>query len=368
MTPRERILAALRHEPLDQVSWNGDLDYWMTYLRCENLLEDRYSGESGRFALHRDLSVGFYLQGHYPFREVFTGFTVEKVRDGNTTRTFYRTPLGDLSETWVWIPSTYSSAPTEYMLKSPKDFPIMKYICEHTSYEADYRLSEKISKEYVGNQGVTLVYTPHTPFMELVAHKSGIENLVYAIADDEEGFDDLFKVMASKYDEAAQLALDSPAECIMIPENLSSEAVGKRFYEKYMAPIHRKWTDRIRKAGKYSFIHMDGVLRGLITEVSQSGFDVIEAATPAPTGDMTLEEMRSAADPDTIIWGGIPGGYFTDILSDAEFDQYVISVLKVMRQHRNFVLGVSDQVVPGARSERIARVQLLVDRYGKYES
>lgn len=366
MTPRERILAALRREPLDQISWNGDLDYWMTWLRTENLLAEKYRGEAGRFALHRDLSVGFYLQGHFPFTERYEGVTVDSVTRGNDTRTVYKTPLGELSETWSWTPETYSFAPTEFLLKSADDFPILKYLYAHTTYAPDYGLSERMRARYVGEHGVTLVYTPHTPFMELVARKAGIENLVYAIADDEEGFDELFAVMCEKFDEAAQLAIDSPAECVMIPENLSAESVGKRFYAKYMAPLHKKWTQKIREAGKYSFIHMDGTLRGLIAEVSQCGFDVIEAATPAPTGDMTLEEMRAVTDPDVILWGGIPGGYFTDVVSDEAFDEYVISVLNVMKRHRNFVLGVSDQVVPGADAARIARVQTLVDRYGKY--
>lgn len=367
MTPRERILALLGGKPLDQVPWNGDLDYWMTYLRAENLLKPEYQGEAGRFKLHRDLNVGFYLQGHCPYREYFEDVEIKETHNGNFRHTEYITPVGTLSDTWQHSPQAYSAAPVEFMLKSADDFEAMKFLYEHVRYEPDYSLTERISQTHVGNQGVTLVYTPHTPFMTLTAIQAGIENLSYAIADDEDGFNELFEVMQRKFEEASEIVIASPAECVMIPENLSSESVGKTFYAKYMAPLHRKWTQKIREAGKYSFIHMDGTVRGLIKEVSESGFDVIEACTPAPVGDMTLEEMRAAARPETIIWGGIPGGYFTDYLSDEEFDNYIISVLEIMRKNRGFSLGVADQVVPGARAERIARVQQLVDRYGKYE-
>lgn len=367
MTPRERTLALLSGAPLDQVPWNGDLDYWMTYLRTEKLMKPEHAGEEGRFRLHKDLGVGFYLQGHFPFRTRFEGFTVrgENYEDGSY-RNIWETPVGTLTEFYKYSPITYSHAPAEFLCKTAEDFKILKYIYEHTIYEPYFEFTNFV-REHVGDQGVTLVYTPHTPFMTLVANQMGIENLVYAIDDDIDAFEELMDVMKKKFDEAVDIACASPAECIMVPENLSSESVGKKFYNKYMAPVHREWTDKIRAAGKYSFVHMDGTCRGLIKELSYSGFDVIEACTPSPVGDMTLTEMREVACPKSIIWGGIPGGYFTDLVSDEDFDQYVIGVLEIMRKDRRFCLGVADQVVPGARWERIARVKELADKYGKYE-
>lgn len=367
MTPRERILALLSGAPIDRVPWNGDLDYWMTYLRTDHLMRPEHTGDEGRFRLHRDLGVGFYLQGHFPFRTVFEGFTVrcENYPDGSY-RNSWETPVGTLSEFYKYSHTTYSHAPVEFLCKSAEDFEVLKYIYEHTFYEPDFTFTNFV-REHVGDQGVTLVYTPHTPFMTLVANQMGIENLVYAIADDTDAFEELMDVMKKKFDEAVDIACASPSECIMVPENLSSESVGKNFYNKYMASVHREWTDKIRAAGKYSFVHMDGTCRGLISEVSYSGFDVIEACTPAPVGDMTLTEMRDVTSPKSIIWGGIPGGYFTDLVNDEDFDRYVIGVLEIMRNDRRFCLGVSDQVVPGARPERIARVNELADLYGKYE-
>ena len=58
---------------------------------------------------------------------------------------------------------------------------------------------------------------------------------------------------------------------------------------------------RIRQAGKHSFIHMDGTLKGLLKHVAETGFDVIEAATPLPSGDMTMEAIaaRSLSTPSS---------------------------------------------------------------------
>jgi hypothetical protein len=134
-----------------------------------------------------------------------------------------------------------------------------------------------------------------------------------------------------------------------------------------MQAYHKKITDLIRQAGKFSFIHQDGTLKGLVKEISEAGFDVVEACTPAPVGDISIEEIAELVHPDTILWGGVPGGYFTDIVSDAEFDKHVIHVLEVLRKRPNSALGVADQVVPGSRFDRIKRVDRLVEEYGTPE-
>ena len=77
----------------------------------------------------------------------------------------------------------------------------------------------------------------------------------------------------------------------MIPENLSSESVGKKFFKRWVQPFDTYWTGRIRDAGKHSFIHIDGTLRGLIRECSQTGFNVLEAVTPGPVGDIEPEDL-----------------------------------------------------------------------------
>ena len=110
---------------------------------------------------------------------------------------------------------------------------------------------------------------------------------------------------------------------------------------------------------------MDGTLKGLIREVAETGFTVMEALTPAPVGDLSLTDMRAKVGDHSIIWGGLPGLFFTDLISDQEFDRFVINNLEMMRKDQHCVLGVADQVPPGARWERILRVSELVEQYGQ---
>ncbi len=153
----------------------------------------------------------------------------------------------------------------------------------------------------------------------------------------------------------------------MIPENLSAEMVGRRFFEKYMRAYQEEWIGEIARAGKHSFVHMDGTLKGLLREQASTGVTVIEAMTPDPVGDLPIEQWEAlAGNPGTILWGGIPGVYFTAKVSDEEFDRHVRVVLEIMRSRPRYVLGVADQVPPDCLEYRVRHVQELVEKYGWY--
>lgn len=384
MTNRERILAILKKEKPDYVPWCGDLAYWIDYLLKDNKMPEQYMKKStqrqsvmneglasafvgeGLQTLHRDLDVGFYLQGYFPFTTRYEGVKVTETVDSDYRVTRIETPYGNLKEVWQYTKQTYSWAPQEHLLKTYKDLEAFKYLYEHTYYEPDYALAER-RREIIGDNGVVLCYLPKSPFMETVALRAGIEATIYMKLDAPDLFEEVMALMEKKHDEAAMIALHSPAECLMIPENITSEVVGKDNYENYMRGYQEKWVNRIREAGKYSFVHLDGTMKGLIRELSSAGFDVLEALTPEPVGDIAIEDLHQWVKDDTIIWGGIPGGLFSDQVSDEDFDAHVIRVLKVMTKEPRYVLGVADQVVPHARFDRIKRVSELVKQYGKYE-
>lgn len=366
MNDRERILTLLRGEQPDRVPWLGDLSYLGGAMAARGDAPGDFLGSDAYFDWHRELGVGYYLQGYWPFQTHYDE-TVE-VREWTEGRVRYRqfnTPVGDLTERWTRLPESFTEAPSEHLVKSAEDLPALRHVYEHTSYTPDYAEAER-RVELVEDLGVVLCYVPRTPFMQLVAHEAGIEAIVACVVDAPDEFAETLAVMEAKSDEAAEIAIASPAECLMIPENLSSEVVGKRFFESYLRPCQSKWVDWIRQAGKHSFIHIDGTLRGLLAEEGAVGFTVLEALTPSPVGDIPMAQMRKLAGPGSILWGGVPGIYFTPLASDEEFERLVREILDVMRQAPKYVLGVADQVPPDGTRERVARVVELAEKYGRY--
>lgn len=369
MTERERVLAILHREQPDQLPWLADFAYLVDSMHKSGTFPPQYENthlDDGLQKMHREWGTGFYLQGFEPFQKIPQGWMRNVEKEGDTTVTTITTPVGELREIQQYSHMSFSNGIVKHLVEDIEDLRIYLWMVQHTMYTADYTFAKE-RYETVGDNGVVLCYTPKSPLMDLVAIYAGVENVTYMLMDEEDEFTEILKALEEKYDEACRIVIDSPAECIMIPENISSECVVP-FYERFMKGYHQKWTKAIRDAGKFSFVHQDGTVRGLVTELSKiSGFDVIEAVTPMPVGDVVLSEVRSMVDENTIIWGGIPGGLFHEqSCTDQEFDDHVKMCIQVMTQCPRYVLGVADQVVPGSSEKRIRRVRELVDRYGKY--
>jgi hypothetical protein len=366
MNNRQRLLTLLGGGVPDRVPWFGDLAYWASAMEHRGEVPPHWQQTEDYYRFHRELGVGFYLQGYWAFRAVYEGgVEIEEVTQGNVRTRTVRTPVGTLWERWRFLPEAFAWAPERHLVNKVDDLAILRYWWAHARYEPDP--DEAIRRRpWVGEDGIVLCYLPRSPFMELTVNLAGIGNVVELWLEAPEELEETLAVMGESFDRAAEAALQVPADAFMIPENLSSEVVGRRFYEDYARPWEAKWVARLRQAGRYSFIHMDGTLRGLLAQVGGVGFDVIEAVTPHPVGDVPMEELRALAGPGPVLWGGIPGVYFTPLVSEAEFERHVRHVLEVMVQDRRMVLGVADQVPPDGLRSRVAWVAELAERYGRY--
>lgn len=366
-TPRTRALEILTGGKPDQVPWFADLDYLATGQIARGEKPADFKQTAAYLDWHRELGAGFYLQGHFPFRQIIENCEVKEWREGQLRYRRIVTPHGDLTECWKWSDSTYSDAPIERLVKSERDLAPYRFVYNNLRFEPDYGRSTRLL-ESVADIGLVLCYTPRSPFMRLVALDAGIENLITAYMNKPDEFQDTIRVMKQTLDAAVKIALESPAEILMIPENLSSEVVGVNFFEMFMKDIQADWIDKIHAAGKYSTIHIDGTLKGLLRQEAALGFTFIEAMTPAPTGDLAVSEWADyLQEAGCIGWGGVPGAFFSRQVSDEEFDNHVIETLKIMRRKPKYVLGVADQVPPNGTERRVRRVRELVDEYGKYE-
>lgn len=367
MTPRERVLTLLRGGTPDRVPWFGDLDYYAGSLIGRSLRPADFKRSHAYLDWHREFGLGFYLQGYSPFRTIIEECKVSEWQDGHERHRRIETPRGTLHECWTWLPESFTEGPTEHLLKSADDLPAYLFMHEHTRYEPDYAFGHE-RMAVIGDIGVMLAYLPKGPFMQMVALDAGIMAVVEMLSDAPELFAETIDVVRASHNRAAEISLHSPSEILMIPENLSSESVGPVLFEKFLRPYQEDWTKRIREVGKFSCMHLDGTLRGLIREECTVGFDFIEAMTPAPVGDLAVKDWADFCSPTkTKFWGGLPGAFFAPTTSEAEFERHVIETLKVMRREPRYVLGVADQVPPDGLESRLHRTRELVEEYGAYE-
>lgn len=98
-------------------------------------------------------------------------------------------------------------------------------------------------------------------------------------------------------------------------------------------------------------------MKRLLRDLQNCPMESIEACTPLPRGDVTLEEIKTALG-DKILMDRIPAIYFLPLYLLEELKACTEKVLKLF--YPNLILGASDEVPPDADIERIRLVGEMV--------
>ena len=269
------------------------------------------------------------------------------------TITITKTPIGSLKTV------RKNERIAEYPVKTVEDIKTMTYILEATETKVEFDLEGfKIAGRIFGENGVVQAWIPvRSPLQTLIIDYMGFENTIYVLNDYPDEVENLLKTIEKPYDEIFDVILDSPVEILNFGENIDANLTSPPIFGKYLIPYYKKRVKQIHQSGKFCHIHMDGSLKPLLPFINKSGFDGIEAATPLPQGDVTLEELKDALG-DTILLDGIPAILFTPQYSYKDLEEFTLKILKMFSP--NLILGVSDEVPPSADIEKIRFVSEIV--------
>jgi len=89
--------------------------------------------------------------------------------------------------------------------------------------------------------------------------------------------------------------------------------------------------------------------------------DGIEAITPVPQGDVTLEQVKEALGDTMFLLDGIPAVYFDETFSVQTLVECVQTTIELFAP--KLVLGISDEISSTGDLDRIKVVGEIVDAY-----
>ncbi len=101
-------------------------------------------------------------------------------------------------------------------------------------------------------------------------------------------------------------------------------------------------------------MHLDGYFKSLLPLLSRMPFDGIEAMTPEPQGDVTLEQMRDHIG-DKVVLDGIPAIFFLPHYPEERIQECVARLVEYL--HPRLVLGISDELPEGVGEEGVERMR-----------
>lgn len=358
MTPRERILGAIKGKPVDRVPWSPFLAYYWEHLppaerACGQLDYMKRMGADPLLRGFDTLCHGNRRNCEHTHRQ-----------EGNTSIDTYTTKVGSLTEVRTYSPAADTWFLTGHPVQTEEDFKTLQYMMEHTEitenlagFEAGYAA---LGEEAVTAPSIGL--NQKTAFQAMVEHWCGTEALVYALCDYPETVEECLAVIRERNMETVRIALQSSAEVFNFFEDSSTTNISPAMFERYTAPEINAWGRAIHAEGRLLLHHACGHLKGLLPAIAGTEIDILESISPPPTGDVDLDGCAARLPEHIALIGGIEPTFFLNCTME-ELETRVNDLLNVMKGKR-YVLANSDSCPPGVAYEKFLLVSELVRKNG----
>ena len=327
MTPRERVMKALRFEKVDRVPFT------------------MYSGMAPPCAVERDLrNRGMCLvRGVDVFRthrpDVKESHRYYQKDGKRLLDIVFETPVGTL--TMLKEPAGFTTWIHERMFKSPDDYKAIRFMIENERYEPCYGDFLRAERDLGGDFHVR-THLGAEPMQVLVSGDFlSMESFCVEWMENRDEVVALAELIARKRREALPLVADSPAGLVMLGGNVVPEVTGPPVFERYYLPYYDEIASALHPRGKLIGSHLDANCKVLAPLIARSKLDCIEAFTPAPTTDMTLGEAR-AAWPDKVLWLNFPSQ--VHLAPDAEVERATVGLLGEVPRVEGILMGNTETI------------------------
>ncbi len=282
-------------------------------------------------------------------------------RDLNATdyEVLVETPVGNQRAVYRRSPNNPWHEPIRWPISSPADLKVAGWRQERRTWRWDQAAFDAVSAEWAG-LGAPTACMPRASIQRLIVEEMGVEGTAYALADWPGACEEYFEALEVSHDRLIEVINASPIEIINFGDNVDARVTSPRLFEKYLLGVYRRRCERLHAAGKFVHAHWDGAVGPLLPLARETGLDGIEAITPRPQGDVTLEQAKTALG-EMFLLDGIPAILFDDTYSEADLADCARRCIDLFAP--NLVLGISDEISSTGDLERIRLVGRIVDDY-----
>jgi len=80
-----------------------------------------------------------------------------------------------------------------------------------------------------------------------------------------------------------------------------------------------------------------------------------------------VEHLRELAGSKIILWGGLPGVYFSKLYPERTLREMAMKVIRHNLSGHKFIIGVADQVPPDGDIARVRMITEIVEKEARYD-
>lgn len=345
-----------------KVIWQPRIIEWYDYrVRSGAGLPPPYAGLS-RPDLYRALGCSDRL---YDFNACFVTHEDPRVRvrtrELNDTdyEVRWETPVGSHTAVYRRSPSSTYHQPLKWPLADEAEMRVGLWRLEHTTYSFDAAAYTALRAELC-DLGAPTMFLCRTTIQHLFLSEMGVTGTILALRRYRDTCESYFEALTRSQDRLVDVISASPVEIIDLGDNIHATVVSPKLFEQYVLPVYQQRSAKLRAAGKFVCAHFDGDVKPLLPYLKDTGLNGIEAITPLPQGDVTLEETQAALG-DMFLLDGLPAVYFDPTYDEQALLACARRCLELFAPR--LVLGISDELSTTGEIERVRLVGELVDDF-----
>ena len=351
MNAKERIIAALTWGEPDYIPWTSKPNHFP-----RGSLERKL----------RNMGMGLTVECSV-FSTSIPELTTKSISRGDYVTRIYETPVGEVREkVRVNLPSEGGERSerwrVEHFIKEDADYKVIEYLFENMKIAPNYEEFRLVEND-LGEDGIICTSLGYTPFMDLLINYIGIKKLAYEIHRNTERLESLLEVMAEKKREICRVIADSPAQIVLLGDNMDEVLIGPKLFEKYCLPYYQEYAEILHKKKKIVGSHMDGRLKRLKGLIKDSRLDFLHGFTPPPVGNLSVKEAKESWNREIALWVNIPETIFYEI---ERLESFIKNLFREATPGDGFMLGITETVPPNERNIAYMTIMNAVLKYGKY--
>jgi len=270
------------------------------------------------------------------------------------------TPVGKQVEVLRATPNSPRQIHIKWPITTEDEMRVAIWRAEHTEWAWDQNAFDAVWKDW-GDLGAPTMYMPRINAQDLFINTMGVQNAIYALYDCPDLVRAYFRALDTSHDRLINIISVSPIDIINFGDNVHCGTLTPRLFCEYVMAAYHHRCDRLHAAGKFVHAHWDGDTKTLLPLAQETHLDGIEAITPEPQGDVTLEEIKAGLGDSMFLIDGLPAILFDDIYPVSMLEDYTHRLIEMFAPR--LVLGISDEISSTGDIERVRIVGRIVDEY-----
>ena len=246
----------------------------------------------------------------------------------------------------------------KYAVTTPEDLRVLTEMVERRRYRANLRAYQEAADK-VGHRAEPTGWLSSSGFTNLIKEWCGLEGTFYLLADYPDEVEAYLEACDRCDDRLIDVALELPFRIFNLGDHATNEFTPPPILERYMLPRWQRISGRLHKAGRFVHSHWDGHSRQILPYLKETGLDAVEALTPAPMGDMTLEQIKEAVGDKLVCLDLIPAILFLESYTTEDVLEFTRKVMDMFAPR--LILGISDEISQVGQIEKVEAVSELVD-------